>query len=725
MRTSRRHALAALTSVVLAGCVTFGAEKGPPKGTYRERLFGFAGLLRMEDRRAYDPLLSGRTATSPDSWLRAKTALAVSRLKDPDAAIFLPVLLKDAEAPVRRAATFGAGLSGDARLLRFLVAALGDPDVETAANAAEALGKLGGKEATDALLAALAKPAGPRAAAGLALFRRPESGTVSALLDAAGEEDLAPELRRAVVYALSRKPQREAAPALRAVLRRGNEDPSALRAVPERGNGDPSALRAVLRKGNENSNAPSGEEVAWAARGLGVLEDEESVPDLVRLAASPDISVSVQALTALNTLSKKSALSRSDESTRSARDVAVARANDSLSGVAIAALRLLGALPDSPASRAALEENLLRKGWRGQTALVSLTRLDAVRAPEAAAKRLEAASASDSLELRLGAAEALQYFEGDGPPKELATTLLADRAARIRAAALSSFSKRSSPRRSAWLLAGLIDRDPAVRDAALDAAAPLLEKGSADLRRVWSAAFDRAFEPGEPDFTVGALDAAAARGEAGRVLVAARANDPDAVTREKARRLLVEKYGASVASFRPMPVVTRLSTEDYERVARAANESLFEAEIATARGAFRVQLLAEDAPLTVESFRALAAKRFFDGMVIHRAVPDFVVQTGDPRGDGSGGPGYAIRDEINPARYTRGAVGMALSGADTGGSQWFVTLSSQIHLDGGYTVFGRVLEGWDVLDRIEQDDRLASVRVTSRPRGDRPPGAGP
>ncbi|MGZ5381543.1 MAG: HEAT repeat domain-containing protein, partial [Thermoanaerobaculia bacterium] len=156
MRTSRPRALIALAaSVVFAGCVTFGAEKGPPKGTYRERLIGFARLLRMEDRRAYDPLLAGRTAASPDPWLRAKTALVVSRLKDPGASVYLPVLLKDAEASVRRAATFGAGLSGDARLLRFLVAALGDPDGETAANAAEALGKAGGKDATDALLAAL------------------------------------------------------------------------------------------------------------------------------------------------------------------------------------------------------------------------------------------------------------------------------------------------------------------------------------------------------------------------------------------------------------------------------------------------------------------------------------------------------------------------------------------------------------------------------------------
>jgi cyclophilin family peptidyl-prolyl cis-trans isomerase/HEAT repeat protein len=690
--------LAALVaSMVFAGCVSFGTEKGPPKGTYRERLFGFASLLRMEDRRAYDPLLAGRTAASPDAWLRTKTALAVSRLNDPDASVYLPVLLKDAEAPVRRAATFGAGLSGDARLLRFLAAALGDPDAETAANAAEALGKLGGKDATDALLAVLAKPAGPRPACALALFRKPEARTVTALLAAFGEEPLAPELTRAIIYALSRKPDPAAVPALRAVLRRGNED----------------------------RNVSSGEEVAWAARALGILEDEESIGDLVRLAASRDISVSVQALTALHSLSRKIPTSVSDEPTRSALAVAVARANDALPGVAIAALRLLGALPDSPASRAILEENLLRKGWRGQTALVSLTRFDAARAPEKAANRIDAAVVAGTLEMRLGAAEALQFFEGDGPPEELAKTLLADRAARIRAAALSSLSKKSFPRLFAWLLAGLIDRDAAVRDGALGVAAPLLEKSGPDLRRAWSTAFDRAFESGEADFTVGALDAAAARGEAGRALVAAHANDPDAVTREKARRLLVEKYGAAARSFRPIPVATQLSKEDYERVARAANESFFESEIRTVRGAFRTELLAEDAPLTVESFRALAAKHFFDGMVIHRVVPDFVVQTGDPRGDGSGGPGYAIRDEINPARYTRGAVGMALSGADTGGSQWFVALSPQLHLDGGYTVFGRILEGWDVLDRIEQNDRLVSVRVTSRPREVTPPGAVP
>jgi cyclophilin family peptidyl-prolyl cis-trans isomerase len=92
-------------------------------------------------------------------------------------------------------------------------------------------------------------------------------------------------------------------------------------------------------------------------------------------------------------------------------------------------------------------------------------------------------------------------------------------------------------------------------------------------------------------------------------------------------------------------------------------------------------------------------------------VPNFVIQDGDPRGDGSGGPGYAIRDEINPLRYLRGTLGMALSGPDTGGSQYFITHSPQPHLDGGYTVFGRVTADMDAVDRVTQEDPITFIRA--------------
>jgi cyclophilin family peptidyl-prolyl cis-trans isomerase len=114
--------------------------------------------------------------------------------------------------------------------------------------------------------------------------------------------------------------------------------------------------------------------------------------------------------------------------------------------------------------------------------------------------------------------------------------------------------------------------------------------------------------------------------------------------------------------------------------------------------------------MTVDNFVTLARSGYFDGQLFHRVVPNFVVQGGDPRGDGNGGPGHAIRDEMNQHRYLRGTLGMALSGPNTGGSQFFVTHAPQPHLDGGYTVFGQLLEGGDVLDRIVQGDRI--VRIT-------------
>jgi peptidylprolyl isomerase len=135
------------------------------------------------------------------------------------------------------------------------------------------------------------------------------------------------------------------------------------------------------------------------------------------------------------------------------------------------------------------------------------------------------------------------------------------------------------------------------------------------------------------------------------------------------------------------------------------------AHIETERGVLELTLFAMDAPLTVYNFTSLARRGYFDGLPFHRVVPNFVVQGGDPRGDGNGGPGSTIRDELNRRRYLRGTLGMALSGPNTGGSQFFVTHSPQPHLDGGYTVFGQLLSGGDVLDRIVQGDRIVRIII--------------
>jgi cyclophilin family peptidyl-prolyl cis-trans isomerase len=180
-------------------------------------------------------------------------------------------------------------------------------------------------------------------------------------------------------------------------------------------------------------------------------------------------------------------------------------------------------------------------------------------------------------------------------------------------------------------------------------------------------------------------------------------------------RVRVEAAAALAArGVDPVPEVGPLDTgrdaEDYEALLR---DSAAAPRVVLTLDAGRIvlELFGREAPLTVESFLSLAEEGYFDGLTFHRVVPNFVVQGGDPRGDGWGGPGYQIRCEINRRPYRRGTVGMALDGKDTGGSQFFITHTPQPHLDGNYTVFGRVVEGMEVVDHAVQGDRIVSVTV--------------
>jgi cyclophilin family peptidyl-prolyl cis-trans isomerase len=187
----------------------------------------------------------------------------------------------------------------------------------------------------------------------------------------------------------------------------------------------------------------------------------------------------------------------------------------------------------------------------------------------------------------------------------------------------------------------------------------------------------------------------------------------DPLIRRRAVALL-KTNGAGDFSSQIGTVQTRNTEADYKRaLARIGKPA--RAVVTTSKGSFTIDLLPEAAPLTVDNFVQLAQRDYFRNITIHRVVPNFVIQDGDPRGDGNGGPGYQIRCEINQVPYDRAAVGMALSGKDTGGSQWFVTHSPQPHLDGGYTVFGRVVTGMDIVDKIVRGDVIQSVVIkTSR-----------
>jgi len=183
----------------------------------------------------------------------------------------------------------------------------------------------------------------------------------------------------------------------------------------------------------------------------------------------------------------------------------------------------------------------------------------------------------------------------------------------------------------------------------------------------------------------------------------------DYLIRQRAADLL-KANGAGDFSSEVGTVKTRNTDADYKRALARAGRNV-RAVVTTSKGSFTIELLPEAAPLTVDNFVQLAQREYFRNITFHRVVPNFVIQGGDPRGDGNGGPGYSIRCEINQVLYDRAAVGMALSGKDTGGSQWFVTHAPQPHLDGGYTVFGRVVMGMDVVDKIVRGDVIQSIVI--------------
>jgi peptidyl-prolyl cis-trans isomerase B (cyclophilin B) len=139
------------------------------------------------------------------------------------------------------------------------------------------------------------------------------------------------------------------------------------------------------------------------------------------------------------------------------------------------------------------------------------------------------------------------------------------------------------------------------------------------------------------------------------------------------------------------------------------------ATVQTNHGTIEIELFGADAPKTVENFVKLSRDGFYDGVVFHRVIPDFMIQGGDPTGTGSGGPGYQFEDEFNDRRVERGALAMANSGPNSNGSQFFiVTAGACPWLDGKHTVFGRVTSGMDVVDSISRLDRDAR----DRPRDD-------
>src|SRR4051794_9517517 len=141
------------------------------------------------------------------------------------------------------------------------------------------------------------------------------------------------------------------------------------------------------------------------------------------------------------------------------------------------------------------------------------------------------------------------------------------------------------------------------------------------------------------------------------------------------------------------------------------------AVLQTNHGEIKIELFDEDAPKTVENFKKLAGDNFYDGVIFHRVIKDFMIQGGDPTGTGTGGPGYKFEDEFNDHKIVRGALAMANAGPNTNGSQFFiVTTDAAPWLDGKHTVFGQVVDGMDVVDKIEASDTDANDKPREEAR---------
>ena len=626
-------------------------------------------LVAIEDRRAFDAATLEAGAASPDAAVRARTALAAGRIGDERAARMLGSLLQDASPEVRESAAFSAGILGDPGMTKALAPLLGDPDEKVAARAAWSLGFLEQPDGKSALLAALpVAPAARKPAILFALWRFPTPDTAAAVEPFATDTD--PTVRTAALYALARRPQEVSLPTLTRCL------------------------------GDSDANA-----AALCARALGLLGKPESIEPLGAALDERRPPVRIAALTALSAVLEKNA-GAAAPAEKAARVTSLS--GDANPNVAIPALALLRFY--------ASDREAFRRLWSAASSGGGRRRQVALRAavaaiPEQSGPILDSATASTDPFLRGAAASALGFL----PAAEASarrTKLMADPDPVVRLKVLEGIdaTKPESIRAERALIdAALADTNIPVRAAALD----LAFQADGDFALLTKAVEESAREA-NPDMAITAIGSAEQTPEKpeARAVVEAAYRSPLTLVSRLARRSLVRTFHADRATLPWRTYDTGKTVEDYAALLRDARRG-WTGRIETARGLVTISLNGVEAPLTVMNLVTLAKEGYFDGAPIHRVVPGFVVQDGDPTGTGSGGPGYEIRDELSALPYRAGTVGMALSGPDTGGSQWFVTQAPQPPLDGGYTVFGQVASGQDVVLRIEQDDRIVRLTVAT------------
>ena len=617
-------------------------------------------------------------------------------------------LAVDPDPALRRRALLAIGRVGGAEGLRALVPALTDPDENARATAAFALGLLASKDAIDPLRAALQDPSlavRGRAIEALGLIGDPSAAP--AVADAAG--------CRSTIAAIEaddegwpKTPEVEVCRlALFALVRLRDYDALARAALDEQGQpvsrwwpvayalqriNDARAVPALLTLSSSTGIYTP----AFALRGLAAAKDRRVVPPAVAAATRPDGDIRLRAA-AVRALGQVGGADVAQPLGKIISDPATPP------NLALEAVNALAAAGGPQAYGVMLD--LLTDPWPAirAAAITGAAQLD----PEGFLLVISTFDWDPDWSVRAALAGVLGSLPVDRATPAL-QELAADDDVRVRGPALESLAKIEVPDLTKRLFDALDAPDFVVRATAARLMGERKPQGGAPRL---AAAYVRAAEGDAAHAArAAALEALAKYGgeEALTTLRKALA-DRDWPVRIRAAELLRELGQPDAAPERPAPV--RQSLELFESPRLLRPDYSPHAFIETRMGNIEIELNVVDSPLTAWTFVELARAGFFNGIRIHRIVPNFVVQAGDPRGDGEGGPGYTIRDELSPLPFLRGTVGMALDGRDTGGSQFFITVSPQPHLDGRYTVFGRVVNGMDLLDRLSLWDVIERVRI--------------
>jgi cyclophilin family peptidyl-prolyl cis-trans isomerase len=620
-----------------------------------------AHVLRMEDRREYDAPLVEAWVRNANPLHRARIALALGRIgphAGERAAILgqLATLASDSEPIVRTNVAFALGQIGDGA--DALVRLGGDANGEVAAEAVEALSKLKVPLPRYAPFTEASRPEGVRVRALRFLFRLRSDDANAIAVEALGAPS--PAVRQAAAYTLNRFPSAVARAHLELLVN------------------DPDTLTR-----------------AYAMSALGRIGAPESVPLLIGVLSDKQPWVRTNALVAIARTAAKDAKSL-DRATLSQDALRVVdMTEDPDPGVRASSIDALGWYA---ARNDIARERLLALANNGSRWLREL-------AAGAIAKHFD----EKSLPAELSNWAKVRVLEADSAVSDaVRARYAADPDSLVRAQAMSTIPDAKIDANLPLITAALDDPDVIVRGYANEKYGK--SKAPDRIERL-SKAEERSHKDSQDDARIAAIRGLGEIDWPGReAMLRALLGDNDPVVRRVAADLIEQQLKLPRPQFTPLPV----DRADYAQIVEWSRAP-HTATIHMTRGNIEIALLTQDAPITTWNFAQLAKQHFFDNSSFMRVVPNFVIQGGDPRNDMEGGPGYAIRDEINLQKYTRGAVGMALSGPDTGGSQFFITHSPQPHLDGGYTIFGRVTAGMaGVVDETERGDKVESITIDER-----------